>query len=239
MPPSGIEPEPSTLFGGGAAITPRRHIAPPAWYQHAGHFPSFRAVSNRKRRCCRSVWRIALRGTIRWQSRQESNLRSGSQSPLPYPLATALYKPHPYSLHVGTQPSSYGQGIRFSLRGGLWHFTEKHRIGLPYLCYSLPAGRIPHPHPLRLSLLAGACAWHGCLILSPLYITDFGTWSGEVGVTHHASSALSMAAPSVSPSGPRVYAAGQRISRQRLQTISHPFASTLGRSQARKASATH
>ena len=63
-------------------------------------------------------------------------------------------------------------------------------------------------------------------------------WSGEAVTSRHASSALSMAAPSVSLSGPRVYAAARRIRRQRLQAISHLFAAAPRRSQAPRASAT-
>lgn len=106
-----------------------------------------------------------------WQSRADSNRRSGSQNPVPYPLATALYdKRFPER--------------KFRLSATL---HRKAPALASHLCYSLLAGLIPHPRR--------PCARQGCLMLSPLYIASFGLWCGDGGCDPQSLCALPIAAP--------------------------------------------
>ena len=90
-----------------------------------------------------------------WQSRTDLNRRSGSQNPVPYPLATALYE----------------IGFPDDHRAGKSALHRKAPALASHLCYSLLAGLIPHPR--------WPSGRQGCLMLSPLYMASFGPWCGD------------------------------------------------------------
>ena len=155
----------------GGILRPRRVF-------HAGHFPSFRAASNRKKRGCRSV--CALTHHAAWNHTLAD----------PAGFGPALRESKSRALPLG-----YGPVYRFP-RWGQRHFTEKHRIGLPYLCYSLLTG----PPGLTGRYLALT------VVFDAPALASFGLWCRRVESNHpHRKGSPARTACGICPASPGVF----------------------------------